>query len=152
MKRLIVGTIVIAIILAALIGLFLYRNGYFNENISRREIQSSDIPNILLVKVMPVIPDWEIDKIVEYNDHFTLPTCTIHFTNGLQLLLSRSPMQFKEMDQTLTTIGNTTYTLFSNNQNKVYQYNTGMLYYSFQTTRGPNEEVIEAYLRTKSSK
>lgn len=133
MKKIILGATAACFLLILLtFGTILYKIGFFKDDTSRTMISFSDIPKALYVKVMPRLPDWEVEKIQGYDDHFTSPTCTVYFTNGIEMLISTSPVSFsgKEPDET------------------PIQYREGPFYYSLKPQKEQDHKVIESYLET----
>ncbi|WP_435921420.1 hypothetical protein [Paenibacillus sp. DYY-L-2] len=133
MKKIILGATAACFLLSLLIfGTILYKIGFFKDDTSRALIPYTDIPKVLHVEAMPRLPEWEVERIQEYDDHFTSPTCTVYFTNGIELLISTSPVSFsgKEPDES------------------PIQYQDGPFYYSLKPQKEQDHEVIESYLKT----
>ncbi|GIO31733.1 MULTISPECIES: hypothetical protein [Paenibacillus] len=148
MKKIILSFVATVLLLITMLGFILHRT--VNEDISRRWIGVTEIPGILKIGTVPNIPEWEIKKIMAYDDHFTAPTCTVYFANGIELLLSTGSVGFEGMDENQTLIGNRKYTVFGNKNDKVYQYPEKGVWYSLKTARGAKEEIIEAYLQARN--
>lgn len=148
MKKIIISLIACVILILIIFGLWLYGIGYFRDDATRERIPLFEIPNKLYINQKPNIPDWEIEKILMYNDLFTSPICTVYFSNGIELLLSTRPTNYSGMDQSQEKIGTNEYKTFTNKLDKVYQYNEGRLYYSFRIMREQEKEIMEKYLKT----
>lgn len=132
MKKIIISSIACVLLTLFILGLCLFRIGYFKDEATREMIQLSEISNKLYINDKPNLPDWEIEKIISYNDFFTSPTCTVYFSNGIELLLSTGPVNYSDMDKL----------------KEVYQYSEGRLYYSFKIMRKQEKEIMEQYLKT----
>ncbi|RUS45830.1 hypothetical protein [Cohnella sp. AR92] len=148
MRRLVlIGSLLIVLVLLAA-GWSLNRMGVFRvfqDDTSIQIIQVQDIPQALNMKASLKLPDWEIEKAEARDDHFTSPTCTIYFSNGIKLLLSISPNRYSGMEQN-TQIGKYIYIVFSKDERKVYQFSQGRLQYNFQTHSAKQEEELKKYL------
>lgn len=64
-ERIIFGTVGFAFLFLFILGVGLYRLGYFNDDISGKTIQVSKIHETLNLKIQPNLPNWEIEKIIE---------------------------------------------------------------------------------------
>lgn len=148
MKKIILSSVATVLLLIATVGFILHRT--VNEDVSRRWISVTEIPGILKIGKSPDIPEWEVQKIMAYDDHFTAPTCTVYFANGIEMLLSTGSVGFEGMNENQMLIGNDKYTVFRSKSDKVYQYPEEGVWYSLKTTRGAEEEIIEAYLKARS--
>lgn len=127
MKKIILGATAACFLLGLLLfGTILYQTGYFRDDTSRAMIPLSDVPRVLNIAEMPHLPDWEVEKIQQYNDYFTSPTCTIYFTNGIELVLSKSQGSFDEA---------------------WIQYREGEIYYSFKPKKEQEYGVIQNFLK-----
>ncbi|WP_280754026.1 hypothetical protein [Paenibacillus sp. LBL] len=112
-------------------------------------IERSDIPATLNVPDEPAIPSWQIDRIEAYNDHFTSPYCRIFFSNGIVLVISQGSIQYPEMTEQAEDFGNFSVTVYTDFNNKVYQYRLSGLLYSYLTKQGESEEIMREYLEFK---
>lgn len=148
MKKIIISSIACVLLVLFILGLWLLGIGYFKDEATREMIQLSEISNKMYINDKPNIPDWEIEKISAYNDYFTSPTCTVYFSNGIELLLSTGPVNYSGMNQIQEEIGKNEYKTFISKPAKVYQYNEGRLYYSFRIMREQEKEIMEKYLKT----
>ncbi|MCF2946035.1 hypothetical protein [Paenibacillus tarimensis] len=144
MKKIILGCIAVVLLIPVLIGVYVYRIGFLDDKQSTTTIEISDIPAAMYVTAEPVMPDWKVKKVTAYNDGFVSPTCTIYFTNDIELLLSTSPVTYPGMDQLL--VNTNLYEVYVDEQDAVFQYFSGGYYYSFKTKRGTNEQLVQQYI------
>jgi hypothetical protein len=105
----------------------------------------------LYVQDAPDLPAWEVKSVTGYNDHFTSPTCTIYFSNGIELMLSTSHMTFQGMDVMNIPLGTRTVTLFFSEQDRIYQYTMRGLYYSFRIMEGRAEDLVVEHIKSSES-
>ncbi|MBB6636039.1 hypothetical protein [Cohnella thailandensis] len=129
MRKRIVGIAAGAVLLLVLVGIGLFRIGVFKDDTVRELIPLFAVPAALHIPYQPDLPDWEIGKIERYDDRFASPTCTVTFANGIELLLSTSPVTFPE-----------------NNRSPVIQFSKGNLHYAFQASGEQERAIIENYL------
>lgn len=148
MKKILITSIACVLLILISIGLWFYGIGYFRNDITREMIQLSEIPNKLYINDKPNIPNWEIENIIAYNDYFTSPTCTIYFSNGIELILSTRPLIYSSMDQSQEIMEKNKYKVYINKIDKVYQYNEGSLYYSFRIMKEQEKDILEKHLKT----
>jgi len=132
-------------------GIFLYQIGFFNDTLEMKTIQTTEIADFLYVPDAPDLPDWEVKSVEGYNDQFTSPTCTIYFSNGIELVLSTSHMAFQGMTVKYIPLGTRTITLFYSEQEEIYQYKMRGLYYSFRMMEGRAEDLVVEYIKSSES-
>ncbi|WP_146240933.1 hypothetical protein [Paenibacillus sambharensis] len=144
MKKIIMVCIAVVLLIPVLIGVYVYRIGFLDDEQSTTTIEISHIPAAMYSTAEPIMPDWEVKKVTAYNDGFVSPTCTLYFTNDVELLLSTSPVTYSGMYQLL--VNTSLYEAYVDEQDAVFQYFSGGYYYSFKTKRGTNEQLVQQYI------
>ncbi|WP_132416841.1 hypothetical protein [Paenibacillus albiflavus] len=138
----------LAIVLFVGIGIYFLAKlyGFFDSPLS--PIAQSDIPQVLHLSELPVIPNsLDIVTVEKYDDGFTSPFVKIQYKDGIALKMTSKSGTYKDMELENIQIDGHYIEWYRSNDKQVYSTKFNHINYSFEFAPNLNDQVID-YLKS----